>query len=66
MPSSNDLQRNPLDGLPYSSQYYDLLKDRQKLPIWEVKDDFVLAVDESPVVLVSGKAGQGKSTQVYL
>ncbi|XP_039263322.2 putative pre-mRNA-splicing factor ATP-dependent RNA helicase DHX32 isoform X1 [Styela clava] len=62
--ASPDLERNPWDGLSYSSQYYELLSERQQLSIWKAKDDFVLSVDESPIVLVTGKAGSGKSTQI--
>ena len=62
--TAESIEVNPFDGLPYSSMYYELLKKRQALPIWKAKDDFVLAVDDSPIVLITGRAGSGKSTQV--
>ncbi|CAK8688575.1 unnamed protein product [Clavelina lepadiformis] len=62
--TAESIELNPFDGLPYSSMYYELLKKRQSLPIWKAKDDFVLAVDDSPIVLITGRAGSGKSTQV--
>jgi len=62
--SQQNLELNPFDGLPFSSNYFKLFKKRQKLPVWAAKNDFVLAIEESSVVLVSGKAGSGKSTQI--
>uniref|UniRef100_UPI000EF53280 ATP-dependent RNA helicase DQX1-like n=1 Tax=Ciona intestinalis TaxID=7719 RepID=UPI000EF53280 len=58
------LDLNPFDGLPYSTNYYQLLRERKTLPVWQAKEDFVVAVEESSVVLVTGKAGSGKSTQI--
>nr|DBA14986.1 TPA: hypothetical protein GDO54_004255 [Pyxicephalus adspersus] len=60
----DDLELNPFDGLPYSSRFYELVKQREKLPIWKTKYVFLESLVRSQIVVVSGGAKCGKSSQI--
>lgn len=55
---------NPFTGLPYSSQYYELLEQRKKLPVWEMKDKFMELIANNQMMIIQGDTGSGKTTQV--
>ncbi|NP_001088262.1 putative pre-mRNA-splicing factor ATP-dependent RNA helicase DHX32 [Xenopus laevis] len=60
----NDLELNPFDGLPYSSRFYKLLKERETLPIWKIKYDFLEHLAHNQIVVVSAGPKSGKSSQI--
>ncbi|XP_029933447.1 DEAD/H (Asp-Glu-Ala-Asp/His) box polypeptide 32a [Myripristis murdjan] len=60
----DDLELNQFDGLPFSSRYYKLLKERKALPVWKARCEFVDALVNNQLVIVSGTAKTGKSTQI--
>lgn len=59
-----DLELNQFDGLPFSSRYYQLLKERKTLPVWKARCEFEEALANNQLVIVSGTAKTGRSTQV--
>lgn len=42
------------------------LEARHKLPVWDSHDTILEAIDRTPVVLVRGETGSGKTTQVCM
>ncbi|KAM9837916.1 DEAD/H (Asp-Glu-Ala-Asp/His) box polypeptide 32a [Aulostomus maculatus] len=60
----DDLELNQFDGLPFSSRYYSLLKERKNLPVWRVRCEFEDALVNNQLVVVSGTAKTGRSTQI--
>ncbi|KAF3704282.1 putative pre-mRNA-splicing factor ATP-dependent RNA helicase DHX32 [Channa argus] len=59
-----DLELNQFDGLPFSSRYYTLLEERRALPVWKVKREFEDALVHNQMLIVSGTAKTGRSTQI--
>lgn len=64
--SDDLLELNQFDGLPFSSRYYKLLRERKGLPVWESKCEFMDTLINSQIVIVTGTAKTGQSTQVSL
>lgn len=62
----DDLELNQFDGLPFSSRYYKLLKERKTLSVWKVRCEFEDVLVNNQLVIVSGTAKTGRSTQVRL
>jgi pre-mRNA-splicing factor ATP-dependent RNA helicase DHX15/PRP43 len=49
---------------PYSSTYYEILKKRMQLPVYEFKDELQQKVRDNQVVIIEGETGSGKTTQI--
>ncbi|XP_046885171.1 putative pre-mRNA-splicing factor ATP-dependent RNA helicase DHX32 [Hypomesus transpacificus] len=58
------LELNQFDGLPYSSRYYKLLKERTALPVWKAKSEFMETLVNRQFVMVSGTTKTGRSSQI--
>ena len=55
---------NPWTNRAWSSRYYDILKKRKQLPVYEFRSDLEKKVLENQVVIVEGETGSGKTTQI--
>uniref|UniRef100_A0A8C5GRZ7 Helicase ATP-binding domain-containing protein n=1 Tax=Gouania willdenowi TaxID=441366 RepID=A0A8C5GRZ7_GOUWI len=58
------LELNQFDGLPYSSRFYKLLRERKELPVWKAKSEFMDALSNGQFVVISGSAKSGRSSQI--
>ncbi|XP_034040597.1 putative pre-mRNA-splicing factor ATP-dependent RNA helicase DHX32 [Thalassophryne amazonica] len=58
------LELNPFDGLPYSSRFYNLLKERKELPVWKSKCELMDSLAKGQFVIISGSAKTGRSSQI--
>ncbi|CAF1004366.1 unnamed protein product [Rotaria sordida] len=48
----------------YSHQYFELLKKRRQLPVWEYKEAFMATLEKNQVTVLVGETGSGKTTQI--
>ncbi|KAJ8404825.1 hypothetical protein AAFF_G00332120 [Aldrovandia affinis] len=60
----DDLELNQFDGLPYSSRYYKLLKERKTLSVWKNRCEFTDTLIKNQLIIVSGSVKTGKSSQI--
>ncbi|XP_074532115.1 putative pre-mRNA-splicing factor ATP-dependent RNA helicase DHX32 [Halichoeres trimaculatus] len=58
------LELNQFDGLPYSSRFYKLLRERKELPVWKARSEFMDTLAKGQFVVVSGTAETGRSSQI--
>jgi pre-mRNA-splicing factor ATP-dependent RNA helicase DHX15/PRP43 len=47
-------------GRPFSARYYEILKKRQMLPVYEFRDELIEKVSNNQVIIVEGETGSGK------
>lgn len=55
---------NPWTRKPLSAKYYELLKKRKQLPVFEFKADLEAKILANQVIIVEGETGSGKTTQI--
>ena len=55
---------NPRTNRPYSSKYYDLLKQREELPVYKFKETLMSKILTNKVIIIEGETGSGKTTQI--
>jgi pre-mRNA-splicing factor ATP-dependent RNA helicase DHX15/PRP43 len=55
---------NEWTGRNFSNRYYDILKKREALPVYEFKQELLLKVQQHQAIIVEGETGSGKTTQI--
>ncbi len=49
---------NPLTNQAYSAKYYDILRKRLQLPVWEYKKLFMDTLQSNKVTVLVGETGK--------
>lgn len=57
-------QINPFTNLPHTPRYYEILKKRLQLPVWEYRESFTEILMRNQSFVLVGETGSGKTTQV--
>ena len=57
---------NPYTGRPFSDRYFDILRKRIELPVWEYRENFFNTFKDNKVFVLVGETGSGKTTQVNI
>ncbi|CAG03735.1 unnamed protein product, partial [Tetraodon nigroviridis] len=57
-------QINPFTNLPHTPRYYEILKKRLQLPVWEYKESFSEIITRHQTFVLVGETGSGKTTQI--
>ncbi|OHS98297.1 helicase [Tritrichomonas foetus] len=60
----NNNNINPWTNKPYSERYYDILKQRMQLPVFDFKDELISTIRNNKITIVEGATGSGKTTQI--
>lgn len=55
-----DMVVNPWTGAPWSRKYYEILEKRQRLPVYEFKDELEDKVRRHQIIVVEGETGSGR------
>lgn len=55
---------NEWTGMPFSSKYYDILRKREQLPVYEFREELLMKVRDNQTIIVEGETGSGKTTQI--
>lgn len=57
-------QINPFTNLPHTPRYYEILKKRLQLPVFEYRERFTDILMRNQSFVLVGETGSGKTTQV--
>uniref|UniRef100_A0A914N0K9 RNA helicase n=1 Tax=Meloidogyne incognita TaxID=6306 RepID=A0A914N0K9_MELIC len=55
---------NPFNGRPYSSRFFEFLRKRMALPVWDYREKFLELLNKNQCLVLVGETGSGKTTQI--
>lgn len=63
-PAEGNTRINPWNMRQYSARYFEILRKRQQLPVYEFRDELIQKVKNNQCIIIEGETGSGKTTQV--
>ncbi|KAG9342393.1 hypothetical protein JZ751_016395 [Albula glossodonta] len=63
-PPTMHQQINPFTNLPHTPRFYEILKKRLQLPVWEYRERFSDILTRHQSFVLVGETGSGKTTQI--
>ncbi|XP_068708791.1 putative pre-mRNA-splicing factor ATP-dependent RNA helicase PRP1 [Montipora capricornis] len=63
-PSNMRGKINPFNGKLFTDRYFDILRKRIELPVWEYREKFLDSMKEYQAFVLVGETGSGKTTQI--
>uniref|UniRef100_A0A8C4I5L1 ATP-dependent RNA helicase DHX15 n=1 Tax=Dicentrarchus labrax TaxID=13489 RepID=A0A8C4I5L1_DICLA len=55
---------NPFTNLPHTPRFYEILKKRLQLPVWDYRETFTDILMRNQSFVLVGETGSGKTTQI--
>nr|CAD2137680.1 unnamed protein product [Meloidogyne enterolobii] len=55
---------NPFNGRPYSQRFFEFLRKRMALPVWDYREKFLELLNKNQCLVLVGETGSGKTTQI--
>jgi len=66
LPKTQSTSRsNPLNNQAYTAKYYDILRKRLQLPVWEYKNVFMETLQSNKVTVLVGETGEKASFFIF-
>ena len=61
---NHKIEINPYTNREYSQNYFEILENRKKLPVYLYKEQIIACIKENPITIIEGHTGSGKTTQI--
>ncbi|KAK9461539.1 P-loop containing nucleoside triphosphate hydrolase protein [Lipomyces oligophaga] len=61
---AEDGPENPFTGRKFTQKYFDILKKRRDLPVFQQREEFLRLYHSTQILVFVGETGSGKTTQI--